>query len=305
MNVFTTEQHCLLSLSANVWNRRGAAKRYGLGYNEETASEVFLLDLAEQFPGKVTIVPFTHKKEARIGADWAWAFVSHDGVWCQGMLVQAKRLDDDDREYTELYYRPRSTGTQPAILQLDRLIDSSRRYGLPPLFVFYNHLKDSGRLPHNACGSLDLISLSLPESWGIAIASAFNVRNARPNKSYNLHRSHSLPLHCLLCSRGCGRQGPMGSAESAAAGLSRLFNGTDDDDVRGSDFALPFRPRRGMPELFRFAEQIYQDRTGGLDANPNDFGREFPGIAGAVIVRDREREENLRRPSGGDDGRRA
>ena len=88
MYVFTPEQHCLLELSAEVWRRRGLAKRHGLGFNEETASEMFLLDLAERFPGEVTIVPFTRREEARIGADWAWAFVGPDGQWCQGMLVR-------------------------------------------------------------------------------------------------------------------------------------------------------------------------------------------------------------------------
>lgn len=67
MYVFTAEQHCLLSLCANIWRRRGAAKRHGLGFNEETATEVFLLDLSEQFPGTVKVVPFNRREEGRIG----------------------------------------------------------------------------------------------------------------------------------------------------------------------------------------------------------------------------------------------
>ena len=59
MSVFTLQQRCLLDLSANIWRRRGAAKSYGLSFNEETATEVLLLDLAGQFPGNVTIIPFT------------------------------------------------------------------------------------------------------------------------------------------------------------------------------------------------------------------------------------------------------
>ena len=130
MYVFTAEQHCLLSLSAYIWRRRGVAKRHGLGFNEETATEVFLLDLSEQFPGTVKVVPFNRREEGRIGADWAWAFVGPDGQWCQSMLVQAKRLDNEDREYAELYYRAPAKGSQPSIAQLDRLIDNGRRLGL-------------------------------------------------------------------------------------------------------------------------------------------------------------------------------
>ena len=48
-----------------------AAKRTGLNYNEETVTEGLLLDLQVNFPGDVLIVPFTKRREARIGADWA------------------------------------------------------------------------------------------------------------------------------------------------------------------------------------------------------------------------------------------
>ena len=68
---FTPQQYCLLQLSVGVWGRRRAAKLTGLPYNEETVTEVLLLDLQINFPGDVLIVPFTKRREARIGADWA------------------------------------------------------------------------------------------------------------------------------------------------------------------------------------------------------------------------------------------
>ena len=288
MYVFTPEQHCLLELSAEVWRRRGLAKRHGLGFNEETASEMFLLDLAERFPGEVTIVPFTRREEARIGADWAWAFVGPDGQWCQGMLVQAKRLDDRDREYPELYYRTPAKGAQPSVAQLDRLIDNATRLGLPPVYALYNHLSDPGRLPHGACGSLGLVSLPVPESWGIALASAFAVRAARPNRGYERHRDHSLPLHCLLCSGGRGRRGEMGSAGAAAGGLSMLFAAAGADAAGDPDWRLPFEPGRGLPGIFRYAERIHRARKEQLDGRVFEGESKYPGIGGAVILRDRE-----------------
>ena len=152
MYIFTPEQHCLLSLSANIWRLRNEAKRHGLRFNEKSATEVFLLDLASQFPGNAKIVPFNRREEGRIGADWAWAFVGPDGQWCQGMLVQAKRLDDGDREYAELFYRPPAKGSHPSIAQIDRLIDNGRRLGLPPVFALYNHLSAPERVPSGRCG---------------------------------------------------------------------------------------------------------------------------------------------------------
>ena len=114
---FTPQQCCLFKLSVSTWTRRGAAKLAGLPYNEETVTEGLLLDLQIDFPGDVRIVPFTKKREARIGGDWAWAFVGHDGHSNQGMLVQAKRLDDDDRIYGSLYRKTRLKGESHSKLQ--------------------------------------------------------------------------------------------------------------------------------------------------------------------------------------------
>ncbi len=284
MHPFTPQQRCLLRLSVNTWHQRGAAKCSGLSFSEETATETLLLDLAARFPGKVTIVPFTHPVEAETGADWAWGFIGPDGHSCQGMLVQAKRLDDGDREYKELFRQARLRGGGPSILQLNRLIATAKRFKLPPVYAFYNHLDDPGRVPRGSCPTLALLGQPWPESWGVAIASAIEVRNAKPNKTYDRHRYHSRPLHCLLCSRGTGRQDAMGSAGAAASGLSALFEGAGRGDL-GPGLVPPFVPSRGLPKLFEEAERIHQARSSRPQASI-DFGSEFPGIAGAVIVRD-------------------
>ena len=272
----------------SVWRRRGAAKAAGLMFNEPTLTEVFLLDLYELFPGKVSIIPFSPKQESQIGADWAWAFVGPDGRSCQALLVQAKRLDDLDREYAELYYQGRSSGATSSVPQLDRLIASANQLRMPPVYAFYNHLNDPSRIPLSSCGTLGLIRSSLPESWGVAVASAINVRKAKSNKTFDLHRHHSRPLHCLLCSGGTGQQNAMGSAGAAAAALSALFEGTSEDDGLGPDLMPPFEPATELPDLFRYAEDIEQARAKGDTDLLYENRLEFPGIAGAVILRDSE-----------------
>ena len=291
MYVFTSQQRCLLSLSANIWRRRGAAKSFGLSFNEETATEVLLLDLAGQFPGNVTTIPFSHSQKAQIGGDWAWPFVGPGGLPCQGMLVQAKRLDDRDRVYPELLYKGGQGGTGTASSQMERLIANGRRFGLPPVYAFYNHLSDPTRVPTGSCRSLDMLQQPLPESWGVAIVSAISVRDARPDKTYDRHRHHSRPLHCLLCSSGSGRQHPLGSAGAAAAALSVLFEGAGEDDGLRPGVVPPFEPTSELPELFQNAEELHRVRTTDAEASLVDFRREFRGIAGVVIVRDSEHEE--------------
>ena len=291
MYVFTSQQSCLLNLSANIWRRRGAAKRFGLSFNEETATEVLLLDIAEQFPGKVTIIPFSHSREARIGADWAWGFVGPDGHSFQGMLVQAKRLDDNDRKYRGLSYQGGQKGSGQWQSQIDRLIESGKHFGLPPIYAFYNHLSNTTHVPADSCKSLGMIPQRMPESWGVTIASAFVVRDALPDKTFDRHRRHSRPLHCLLCSGGTGCQGSLGSAGAAAATLSKMFEGNVDDEGLGTNVVPPFDPSREWPELFQYAEKLYRTRTTVEEAKPVNLSDEFRGIAGVVIMRDTRDEE--------------
>src|SRR5690606_2439034 len=89
----TPEQMALLSVATRCWSSRGSAKRVGLTFSEETVTETILLQLAESFPGQISIVPFNKRQEGRVGADWAWAFMSADGAHVYPMLVQAKALD--------------------------------------------------------------------------------------------------------------------------------------------------------------------------------------------------------------------
>ena len=152
--MLTPEQSCLLDLARTVWSKRGAAKRAGLPYNEETITENMLLDLKLAYPGPVVIVPFSKAKEAKFGADWAWAFVSADGAWSLTMLVQAKRLDDREQAYKGI---KRSVGIRmPPVRQIDQLIATAATYGIPPVYAFYNHLGDSSRVPQR-CGSIQAL----------------------------------------------------------------------------------------------------------------------------------------------------
>ena len=293
---FTPQQCYLFKLSVNIWTRRGAAKLAGLPYNEETVTEGLLLDLQINFPGDVRIVPFTKKREARIGGDWAWTFVGRDGRSNQGMLVQAKRLDDDDRIYDSLYKKTRLKGESQLKLQLVRLIENAKRYRLPPVYAFYNHLNDDSRIPHFSCGTLAALYSRCPESWGVALASAIEVQRAKPDKSFDRHRCHSMPLHCLLCSQGTGQQSAMGSSDAAATALSRLFARSADTEDLGSDFSPPFEPAAELPYIFRKAERVHRAREMDDEGTIEELSTEFPGLAGAVIFRDGEDSDRTLSP---------
>ena len=278
---FTPQQQCLLGLSRNTWRRRGAAKRTGLSFNEETVTEGLLLDLKSHFPGHVEIVPFSKQRERHTGADWAWAFVGPGGCGYQGMLVPAKRLDDKDDGYTCLYKDH----------QIGQLIATGKRYGLPPVYAFYNHLSDDSRIPPHFCGTLTTMYRSCPEVWGVSLASAISIRRKQPDKSFDCHRNHSIPLHCLLCSHGTGLQYTTGSAGAATDALSHLFStGTQIGDY-DLDFVLLFEPAAELPDLFQEAERLHRNRESDDLGMIADFSSRFPDLAGVVVVRDREDAE--------------
>lgn len=115
--MLTPEQDCLLQLARMVWHKRGLAKAAGMPLDEETITQLFLLKLQQSYPGKITIRQFSKSQEANNGADWAWAFVSRDLAWSITMLVQAKRLDDREKDYKGIN---RNIGARvPPIRQID------------------------------------------------------------------------------------------------------------------------------------------------------------------------------------------
>ena len=292
MYTFSRQQVCLFKLSSKIWRYKSRAKSFGLNFNEEAATELLLLELAESFPGNVDIIPFSKMREGRIGADWALGFVGPDGCSFQGMLIQAKRLDDNEKEYSKLFYKKRPKGAATPKSQIDLLIDNAVRYQLPPVYVFYNHISSTRRIPTDICESLNMLHpLRFPQSWGVSLASAIAVRNSRPDKTFDLHSLHSMPLHCILCSMGTGQSGQSGSAGTAAAALTRLFGITDSVVDLGLELPISFEPKRELPELFQYAKRLRKNESidGMKDLAPSVS--DYPGIAGVVIVQDiRERD---------------
>ena len=173
-------------------------------------------------------------------------------------------------------------------MQLERLIEKAKRHRLPPVYAFYNHLDDQSRIPEFACGTLGGLYCRCPESWGVALASAIEVRRARPDKSFDRHRCHSMPLHCLLCSEGAGQQSAMGSPGAAATALSRLFARSAGTDDLGPNLSPPFEPADELSDIFQEAERAHRFDYLDDDGMIAEFSARFPGVAGAVIFRDSE-----------------
>lgn len=282
---FTPEQMCLLNLARTSWWRRASAKVHRLQFGEESITETILLDLADRFPGDVFILPFNKTKEGKYGADWAWAFQSADGAYVLPMLVQAKVLALDDQNYPEIK-RPIGR-SKPKIRQIDRLITTARDWGWPAIYAFYNHLSDPTRVPER-CKSIKMAGFnSIPESWGISIADAYDVRAVLDDQSFDTHSGHSIAFHCLLCSSGFGLRPLEGSPGLALRALRQLRKEQPRTASDGEYPSLPDVPFRDLPQIFYRAQEIVFMSEGKRRARQRRLlAREYPQLAGVVLLRD-------------------
>jgi hypothetical protein len=288
----TPEQMSLLSLARTAWRKRASVKRHRIFFGEESITETILLDLADTFPGRVFILPFNKRREGDIGADWAWAFVSADGRHNLPMLIQAKLLDLSDIEYPEI---KRTIGKRkPPRRQIDQLIETAGKLRFPALYAFYNHLTISARVPAT-CQSLQMSGISpMPESWGISIADAYQVRSLLDDQSFDTHCRHSIALHCLLCSSGRGSRPLLGSPGLALAALQGLRRSLSRDrgmrpDRDGGPPSLPDEPLRQLPHIFRLARQVVNiEDPDERDLEESRIAQEYPELAGVLLLQDGE-----------------
>lgn len=184
-----------------VWGRLGQARTRRFTFSETTITELLLLDLVENAPTAVTVVPFKPAEERINGADWQWCFADASMSRFAEARVQAKRLHDDCR-YGSLMHKYRSG---KPLYQMSRFIQEANKARLPALYIFYNHLKAGER-------SL-LPSTDTPEHWGCSYALASMVRGCvyltprgYSGTSFNEVGKVSRPWHELVCPNGSHEQ---------------------------------------------------------------------------------------------------
>lgn len=200
-------------ISGKVWRLLGDSNYYGLyctsrrlkqglGWSEETLTDIVLLEISRRHPYEVYTLKFNKQVEAQEGADWEWIILSESGIL--RLRFQAKRIhiERDIYEYSTLNYKKNGQ------YQVDILIDRASRTGAIPLYIFYN-VWDIDFEYKNFVGHLSLIPSCCryysKTNFGITIASAFEVRKLvtqNPSqKSLSSVLSVSWPLHCLACCR--------------------------------------------------------------------------------------------------------
>ena len=95
----TKEQTALLREARAVWTDLEEAKKLKTPWQEETITDILIRNLRRAYPGTIDVIAFNKPLEGESGADWIWSFVDTGGTASATMLVQAKRLHDNERRY--------------------------------------------------------------------------------------------------------------------------------------------------------------------------------------------------------------
>ena len=262
-------------LADQTWERIEAAERVGMRWSEETNTETLLLQLRQRHPSQVLIAAFSKRREASVGADWEWWFVSQTGAY--GMRVQAKRISLPKETFGYLRYTPRGHTND----QMTTLIGRARADHLAPAYCFYvasqTHRRD-GVWP-------DVISPPPSQPSGCLVGHAEVIRAARSNRLDRL-ASALMPWHLLVCPReGRGDLTSRASAAMRSIARGELAIAPSIASAERSEDADPYLPEaRAQPPS-------YVRRL--IETGPEDIG-DFAldgtladrAIRGLLVIRD-------------------
>ena len=123
-------------LAASTWGWLADARRLGLGFSEDTVSDLAMLEIARDGSSGVDVRRVSKKSERLVGFDWLWV-VSRPGRLPTIYVVQAKKLKLD-RSQAYSYGRLRyPAGSR---YQMDALQDFADWIGAVPMYCFYNNV---------------------------------------------------------------------------------------------------------------------------------------------------------------------
>jgi hypothetical protein len=224
-------------LAGGVWNEQGAAHSYGLSLQEETITEVLLLEMARTLsPLGLNVRMFSKQQEGgrthttksiapngqvieieeviieAEGADWEWFFEGLDGC-SASFRVQAKKLYHDVPTKDGRY-----GGFKPRGKQIDDLINRAK--GSNPVYILYNHKEVSNNALFGPTRQPDYFGRSC---WGCAVTTAQFMKHVSNDKLATI-KPGCVPWHRFF---SIGRQCRPAEAMKEIAGLLDL----KDDEV--------------------------------------------------------------------------
>lgn len=88
--------------SKRTWNLLGCASKIDSPINEETITELLLLNIKKYHQKDLFVKSFNKSEEKLNGADWEWWFLNSTAKRGMGWRVQAKRIFASTHNYKSL-----------------------------------------------------------------------------------------------------------------------------------------------------------------------------------------------------------
>lgn len=222
------------SLAKLTWGWLEDARQLGLGFSEDTISDLAMLEIGRSVADKVGVFRVSKRDERLVGFDWLWVIL-RSGTYPTFYVVQAKKLklDSPTYSYGRLKYKAGSR------YQIDALEDFANWLGAVPLYCFYNNVDDCTARKHWNCRVQQAAD---PPQLGCTVVPLEVIRPVHDrtgSKRFDSIHWHpdAVPWRCLF-HPSCTRVG-LDSVSSAVRDRSKSTG-----RIRGLEFLPSLTPRR-------------------------------------------------------------
>ncbi|MCD4692205.1 MAG: hypothetical protein K8R79_04785, partial [Calditrichales bacterium] len=177
-------------LANDTWDRLKYSFQLGISQNEETITDINLLEICKRNFNEIKILKLTKDEESKKGIDWEWWIGSNRYGWLR-FAVQAKKISDDSRSYKSINHKVNGR------LQINILEEYSQLTKAIPMYCFYNYVDFKNLEKYWHCKyEFDKKQL------GCTISPLSIVKQAskqRGKKTFEFIHSHrlSLPWRCI------------------------------------------------------------------------------------------------------------
>ena len=184
------------SLADLTWGWLRDARRLGLGFSEDTISDLAMLEIGRTVPNEVGVFRVSKLDERLVGFDWLWV-IFRRGMTPAFYVVQAKKLKLDE---TSTYSYGRVKYKAGSRYQIDALEDFANWLGATPLYCFYNHVDDHTAGWHWNCRAQQLPD---PPQMGCTVVPLDVVKPVHdrrgPKRFDSIHwHPDAVPWRCLF-----------------------------------------------------------------------------------------------------------
>jgi len=166
-----------------TWFRLSDTKEAGLSLGEETITDINLLKISLAKHKEIQVYKFNKGEEGENGADWEWWLTGKSNKWL-GLRIQAKVINLKTDSYDLLHYKE----------QTNKLIESSRKNGLLPLYCLYTMCDLSQYVDNFTCNSYG----GMYETYGCSFIDAYVVKSVKEKHIRHLIQD-MFPWHCIFC----------------------------------------------------------------------------------------------------------